>query len=73
MEIDSQKIKALCKLDDNEFAKILEKVAISAGSDAKTVENIVKNAPMIKKMLASASETELAMVISMLKKKGGGL
>jgi hypothetical protein len=71
MEIDAKKIKALCNLDDAEFAKILENVAISAGSDAKTVKNIVKNAPSIKKMLAGASEAELAMVTSLLQKKGG--
>lgn len=71
MEIDAKKIKALCDLDDREFAKILESVAISAGSDSKTVKNIVKNAPSIKRMLAGASEAELAMVASMLHKKGG--
>ena len=69
MEIDTSKIKALCALDDNEFAKILKKVAQSSGSDQKTVENIVKNAPMIKKMLSEASPSELSMVSAMLKKK----
>ena len=52
MEIDAKKIKALCALDDREFAKVLESVAISAGSDPATVKNIVKNAPGIKRMLA---------------------
>ena len=73
MEIDTNKIKALCELDDREFAQILRKVAISSGSDPKTVENIVKNAPMIKKMLANASPAELSMISAMLKKKKGGL
>ena len=71
MEIDAKKIKALCALDDREFAKVLESVAISAGSDPATVKNIVKNAPGIKRMLAGASESEIAMIVSMLQKKGG--
>jgi len=73
MEIDATKIKALCELDDAQFAKVLKKVAESTGSDPRTVANIVQNAPMIKKMLAGASPNELAMVSSMLKKKKGGL
>ena len=73
MEIDAKKIKALCELDDNEFAKVLRGVAQSAGSDPRTVSSIVQNAPMIKKMLAGASESELAMVSAVLKKKKGTL
>ena len=70
MEIDASKIKALCELSDDEFAKILKKVAQSSGSDPRTVSHIVQNAPMIKKMLSSASPSELSMVSAMLKKKG---
>ena len=73
MEIDAKKIKSLCELSDADFAKVLKQVAQSSGSDPKTVENIVKNAPMIKKMLAGATENELAMVSAMLKKKRGSL
>lgn len=73
MEIDAKKIKALCELSDEDFTKVLRQVAQSSGSDPRTVENIVKNAPMIKKMLAGASDSELSMVSAMLKKKRGKL
>lgn len=73
MEIDARKIKALCELSDEDFAKVLRRVARSSGSDPRTVENIAKNAPMIKKMLSGATENELAMVCAMLKKKNGSL
>ena len=73
MEIDANKIKALCELSDEEFARVMQNVAKSAGYDQKTVENIVKNSPMIKKMLMGATPSELAMISSMLKKKKLGL
>ena len=67
MQLDPSKLRTLAQIDDNRFSAMLFTAARAVGLSPEQARTAAANAPAFKKMLSSASDQELRLLLEKLK------
>ena len=66
MQLDPSKLRALSRIDDRRFAAMLFTAARAVGLSPEQAQAAAQNAPAFKKVLQSASDEELTLLVGKL-------
>ncbi|MBO5778864.1 MAG: hypothetical protein J6R82_04780 [Clostridia bacterium] len=66
MQLDPSKLRSLAQIDDNRFSAMLFTAARAVGLSPEQAKTAAANAPAFKKMLRSASDEELRLLLAKL-------
>lgn len=66
MQLDPSKLRALAEIDDNRFSAMLFTAARAVGLSPEQAKTAAANAPAFKKMLQSASDRDLRLLLEKL-------
>lgn len=66
MQLDPSKLRALAQIDDNRFSAMLFTAARAVGLSPEQAKTAAQNAPAFKKMLQSATDEELRLLLGKL-------
>ena len=67
--VNGERLRALTELDDKRFAEVLSSIAENIGMSDKNRDALLANSTSLKRMLASASDSDLRRLASGLGKE----